>query len=61
MDEAPVSEELQTLKESIVDLYLAIGEPLMPALAPLSSAQAKLLQIYIQRATQPGAAPGNAA
>jgi CLIP-associating protein 1/2 len=45
----------------LVDLYLAIGEPLMPALAPLSSAQAKLLQIYIQRATQPGAAAGNAA
>ena len=43
----------------LVDLYLAIGEPLMPSLAPLSSAQAKLLQIYIQRATQPAA--GNAA
>jgi CLIP-associating protein 1/2 len=36
----------------LVDIYLAIGEPLMPLLAPLTSAQAKLLQIYIQRAKQ---------
>jgi hypothetical protein len=46
----------------LVDIYLAIGEPLMPLLAPLTSAQAKLLQIYIQRAKQsaPAAKPARA-
>jgi hypothetical protein len=35
-----------------VDIYLAIGEPLWALLGPLTSAQAKLLRIYIDRAAQ---------
>ena len=48
---SPNADVRKAVVDAIVDLYLQLGDWLMPYLSPLTTAQLKLVTIYINRIT----------